>query len=89
MSVCAQKASLSTRRNNQIPHEEKHLIFSDGAAAVIWRMWWRWCRENGSTDLGSTFIFSCSHLDVLCMKTADGSDGGRSRCQHTSAESTK
>ena len=45
--------------------------------------------RNGSTYIGSTFIFSCSHQDVLCMKTTDGSDGGGSRCQHTSAESTK
>lgn len=39
MSVCAQKASLSMRRNNQISHEEKQLIFSDGVAAVTWGMW--------------------------------------------------
>lgn len=37
MSVCAQKASLSMRRNNQIPHEEKQLVVSDGAV-VTWRM---------------------------------------------------
>lgn len=95
MSVCAQKASLSMRRNNQIPHEEKQLIFSDGVAAVTWGMWWRWCRQEWihrlrkSLERQSTFAFSSSHLDVLCMKSTDSSDGGGSRCQYTSAESTK